>query len=80
MTVKRDDIARSIDLPRVCVARGVDIVECVVASPIGASVTTDSLRNVERSPRELAFGDGGAQDERCWEESAFIRVVNFRRD
>src|SRR5258708_4837983 len=78
LTVKRDDIARSVDLPRVCIARGVDIVECIVASPIGPGVTT--LCYVERSPRKLAFGNGGAQDEWCWEESAFIRVVNFRRD
>jgi hypothetical protein len=32
LTVKRDVIAKSVDLPRVCIARGVDIVESVVAN------------------------------------------------
>ena len=40
MTVKRDDVAESVDLPRVCIARGVNIVERVVASPIKAGVTS----------------------------------------
>ncbi len=65
-------------MPSVCIARGVDIIECVVASPIGAGVT--SRCDVERPPRELAFGNGGAQDERCRAEDAIIRVVNFYRD
>ena len=58
MTVKRDDITKSVDLPRVYIARGIDIAECVVASSIGAGIT--SRCDVERPPRELAFGNSGA--------------------
>lgn len=58
LTVKSDDIAESVDLPRVCIARGVDIIERVVASPIKAGVT--GRRCVVRPPCKLAFDNGGA--------------------
>jgi hypothetical protein len=63
--VKRDDTAGRVDPPRVFIARGVAVVERVVAIPIRV--------------RNLASRNGGAQDKWCREEDAFIRVVNFHR-
>jgi hypothetical protein len=57
-TVEGDDIAGSVDLSRVCIARAVDIVEHIGASPIGAGVT--GRRYVERPPRKLALVNGSA--------------------
>ncbi len=77
LTVKRNYIAGCVDLPHVCIARGVCVIEGVIAGPIGAGGV--GLCDVHRPPRKLAFGDSSAQDERCRAKNAVIRVVKYHR-
>ena len=75
MIIERDDFAGCVDLPCICIALSVDIVERVDASPIDAGAS--SRIEVFQPPRLLVFDNGGAQDERRRAEFAVERLVNF---